>query len=467
MNIDYNYLNNITIKYYSLKIIQNKNKDKIIDAINGINYCIFITINKHKNFYYNLSLFKSILYIKKNKNGLNLISKANNIYSKGKSISCFITEKNIISCFYLNLENRYTIIIFDSNLIFKNSLTLNYRKIYDNNFTFFKSVNLKKEIGIYIFFNENLNNIPTILIKDLSDIYKINNVLPNYDEIKLYDYDFTTELALNDIIKISNSCFVYVSTEKNKERIIISLFTIYNNDKKLSIKYFIINKQEFYQDNSIFSSLKFQFYNNSILSLTSDYLLKDINQKDKSFSSLILFNYPNYTDIKIDVINYLLEKNEIIIDFNKIISIENNIFGHEIKNILFRKMNCSNFTLISNKTNDLLKGNDLLLNKDEKIKVLLSKNEHKKSICSMEFNPKITECSLEKIDKYADKINNSYGDNFEDKYFTPLEYIGRTSYFKFIINKDISSNCNDNNCELCISENKTVCIFFKKKYQNK
>ena len=205
-------------------------------------------------------------------------------------------------------------------MIFKNSLTLNYRKIYDNNFTFFKSVNLKKEIGIYIFFNENLNNIPTILIKDLSDIYKINNVLPNYDEIKLYDYDFTTELALNDIIKISNSCFVYVSTEKNKERIIISLFTIYNNDKKLSIKYFIINKQEFYQDNSIFSSLKFQFYNNSILSLTSDYLLKDINQKDKSFSSLILFNYPNYTDIKIDVINYLLEKNEIIIDFNKIIS---------------------------------------------------------------------------------------------------------------------------------------------------
>lgn len=121
-------------------------------------------------------------------------------------------------------------------------------------------------------------------------------------------------------------------------------------------------------------------------------------------------------------------------------------------------MNCSNFLLISNKTNDLLKGNDILLNKDEKIKVLLSKNEHKKSICTMEYNPKITQCSLGKIEKYADKINNSYGDNFEDKYFTPLEYIGRTSYFNFIINKDISTNCNDNNCELCISENKTFCI---------
>ena len=461
MNIDYNKLNNITIQYHYLKIIQNQNEDKIIDIINGINYCIFITINKYKNIYYNLSLFKSILNIKKNKYGLILISKKNFIYSKGKSISCFISEKNIISCFYLNLENRYTIIIFDSNLIFKNILTLNYRNIYDNNFTFLKSVNLKKEIGIYIFFNDNLNNVPTILIKDLSDIYKINNVLPNYNEIKLYDYDFTNELALNDIIKISNNSFIYASTEKNKERIIISLFTLYNNDKKFFIKYFIINKQKFYQANSIFSSLKLQFYNDSILTLNSDYLLKDISQKDKSFSSLILFNYPNYTDIKIDVINYLLEKNEIIIDFNEIITIENNIFGHEIKSILFRKMNCSNFLLISNKTNDLLKGNELLLNKDEKIKVLLSKNEHKKSICTMEFNPKITKCSLEKIKKYSDKINNSYGDNFKDKYFSSLEYIGRTSYFNFIINKDINTNCNDTNCELCISDDKTFCILYK------
>ena len=103
----------------------------------------------------------------------------------------------------------------------------------------------------------------------------------------------------------------------------------------------------------------------------------------------------------------MLEKNEIIIDFNEI-TIENNIFEHEIKSILFRKMNCSDFLLISNKTNDLLKGNDLLLNKDEKIKVLLTKNGHKKSICTMEFNPKITECPLTKIEKYADKINNSY-----------------------------------------------------------
>ena len=458
MNIDYNNLKNITIKYNSL---EKHTEDKVIDIINGINYCIFITINKIKNYYYNLSLFKYIFYINSNKYGLNPISKNNYIFSKGKSISCFITVKNIISCFYLNLESVYTIIIFDSNLIFKNSLTLNYQNIYDNNFTFFKSINLKKEIGIYIFFNENLNNIPSILIKDLSNIYQINNVLSNYDEIKLYDYDFTNELALNDIIKISNNNFIYVSTKKNKERIIIVLFLLYNNDEKLSIKYFIINKQEFNKFNSIFSSLKFQFYNNSILSLTSDYFLKDINQKDKSFSSLILFSYPNYTDIKIDVINYFLEKKEIIIDFNEIITIENNIFGHEIKSILFRKMNCSNFFLISNKTNNLLKGNDLLLNKDEKIKVLLSKNEYKKSICTMEFNPKITECPLEKIKKYSDKINNSYGDNFEDKYFTPMEYIGRTSYINFIINKDISTNCNDNNCELCILENKTFCILFK------
>ena len=48
MNIDYNNLNNITIQYHYLKKIQNQNEDKIIDIINGINYCIFITVNKCK-----------------------------------------------------------------------------------------------------------------------------------------------------------------------------------------------------------------------------------------------------------------------------------------------------------------------------------------------------------------------------------------------------------------------------------
>ena len=48
MNIDYNNLNNITIQYHFLKKIQNQNEDKIIDIINGINYYIFITVNKCK-----------------------------------------------------------------------------------------------------------------------------------------------------------------------------------------------------------------------------------------------------------------------------------------------------------------------------------------------------------------------------------------------------------------------------------
>ena len=461
MSIYYNNIKNISIQYNSLKFISNQKEDKIIDIINDINFFIVITTNKYKNFYYNLSLFKSISDIRNNKYGLNLISKANYVYSKGKSISCFITGKKIISCFYLNLENRYTIIIFDSNLRLKNSLTLNYRSIYNNNFSFFKSINLKNEEGIYIFFNENLNNIPTILIKDLSNINRINNVLSKFEEINLYDYDFNNELALNDIIKISNESFIYASTTKNKKGIIISLFTLYDNDKKLSIKYFVINKQEFNQHNIIFSSIKLHLYNDSILSLTSDFILKDISLKDKSFSSLILFNYPNYTDINIDVIKYMLEKNQIMIDFNEIATIENNIFRYEIKSLFFKKMNCSDFLFISNKTKDLLIENELLLNKDEKIKVLLTKNEHKKRICTMEFSSIITENTLEKLEQIIDKINNSYGDNFEDKYHTQIEYIGRTSYINFNINKDISTNCNDNNCELCILENKTFCILFK------
>jgi hypothetical protein len=133
MNIDYNNIKNISIQYNSFKIISNLKEDKIIDIINGVNYSIFITTNEYKNYFYNLSLFKCIYNIQNNKFRLNLISKKNYIYSKGKNINCFITRKNIISCFYLNLEYKYTIIIFDSNLIFKNNLVLNYRSIFYEN----------------------------------------------------------------------------------------------------------------------------------------------------------------------------------------------------------------------------------------------------------------------------------------------------------------------------------------------
>ena len=175
-----------------------------IDILKNTSYFVFITITKSKKNTYKLSLFKYAFYEKKNKINFNLIIKQNLPCSKGKIISCFITEKNIISCFYLNTYTNYTITLFDTNFIVKNNIILKYHNDFiKNNFYFFKSIYLKNEIGIYLFFSDDANNTPIILIKNLSNVYSIRNVLSLCEEAKLYDYDFNNEIDLNDLVKIS------------------------------------------------------------------------------------------------------------------------------------------------------------------------------------------------------------------------------------------------------------------------
>ena len=174
------------------------------DIVNNTSYFIFISITKNNENIYNLSLFKYIFYEEQNKINFNLILKQNLPCSKGKIISCFITEKNIISCFYLNTYTNYTITLFDTNFIVKNNIILKYHNDFiKNNFYFFKSIYLKNEIGIYLFFSDDANNTPIILIKNLSNVYSIRNVLSLCEEAKLYDYDFNNEIDLNDLVKIS------------------------------------------------------------------------------------------------------------------------------------------------------------------------------------------------------------------------------------------------------------------------
>ena len=64
--------------------------------------------------------------------------------------------------------------------------------------------------------------------------------------MKLYDYDFNNEIDLNDLVKISEKLFCYISTTKNKETLIISLFYLYNNYSQLTIRYFTVKIFELY-----------------------------------------------------------------------------------------------------------------------------------------------------------------------------------------------------------------------------
>ena len=225
-----NYFNS-SIYFPKYEIVaQISSSLQFYDIINNLNYFIFTTIIK-KNNSYNLLLFKYTFYKDQNKIYFNLISKQDIKCSKGKIISCFINPKNIISCFYLNDKANYTITLFDTELNIKNNLILKYQRNFkENHFHFFKSINFGNNIGIYLFFP---NEIPITLIKNISNVYSITNVLSLYEEIKLYDYNFNNEIMLNDLINISATKFCYISTSKNKEILIISIFSLYDNFKQL------------------------------------------------------------------------------------------------------------------------------------------------------------------------------------------------------------------------------------------
>ena len=465
IDCNYNYnLSDISIHKNYLKILPNyKIESQIssslnyIDNKNNTNYLIFITITNNMGNYY-LSLMKYIFYEKQNIIKLDFISYQNYISSKGKIVSCFLSKKNIISCLYLNFEKKYTISLFDINLILKNNLILKYSNDFkeEDDFYFFKSIHLKNEIGIYLFFSGKSNNIPTILIKDFSNIYQINNFIDLIEDIKLYDYEFNNDILLNDLISISSQRFCYISTTKNKDNFILSFFSIYNNDKKLSIKYYLIKILEYnyYKD---LSSLKISLYNNYFLALDSNFYINEYNNKnDKIYSSLILFNYPTIKNVNDDMIQILIEKNEVIINLFETIDIENNIFGYEIKNIKITNTNCKDFILISNKNGKKLEKN--ILDKDEKIKILITNDNYSKRNCNIEYKLIINEPPFYKIKKYADKINISYGDYFEEKYYSPTNYIGRIGYYNLSLNKDLTKKCINNNCKLCLLEKMSICI---------
>ena len=214
-----------------------------------------------------------------------------------------------------------------------------------------------------------------------------------------------------------------------KDILIISLFSLYNNDKQLSIKYFKIQIFEIFHNN-ILNSFKSYLYNNNYLSLISNFYSKEENSKDgKHFNSLILFGYPNITNTKVDIINRLFNENEIIVDLYNGITIENNIFDYEIEGILIKRFNCDGFKLISNKTGIELKGNNINLVLNEKINVLFSNNNYNKKFCSIEYNVKVKDLSFNNINTYINKINNTYEDNNEKNNYITLSNIERNGYY--------------------------------------
>ncbi len=281
--------------------------------------------------------------------------------------------------------------------------------------------------------------------------------LEPYTYILLNSYIFNPDLSVNDIIKLNKDLVCYSSVSTDKEILYIVMLNFFENKgRKVKIRYFIINIFSLYHY-KFYSGLRLDFYNNLFITLTSSFCRE--KNCGNTYSSLIIFNYPNSTDYSHNIVSELFEKNEINlknleinIDLSRHVLIENNIFGYASSGIKISFKKCDEIEF--NRESDLLlQDNEIITAKFNKIKNYDLIN------CTIEFAYQIKEPNYETFENLADKIITAYGNDnkqiFEDK--KNNLYTGRLSYYNIYLKDSLTNNCN-NNCSLCFDNNNKDCI---------
>ena len=376
--------------------------------------------------------------------------------------SCFETEKHLILCFIQDLLFNFNNLVYDEDLnqlyeriIFDedNSKGSNNQKI------FFKGIHFKGEIGVFAYypsFNYTSPLITFIKAENEASLVEYNNFANiTLDNVSSYYY-----LGLNDIIKIDNNTICYSSISLDKKVLNIIFLKIYGeNDSKLSMSIYSVNTYTlqnyiFYQDLKIFS------YNNFICLASSYCLGEKCEEKDSHYTSLIIFSYSNSSDSYFELFNYLSQNSENINNLcfnleNKTF-IENNIFGFIFDGIIITNFP-NNINLVSCQTNKSIDKN-YILQKNEEFRISLNNIEENYLI---EFSLVLTEPSYETMNKLIVNYNEKYFEKKEDYDKLKNKYIGKTSYFKINGTDKISLGCEDELCDLCMSNNRKKCISCK------
>ena len=384
--------------------------------------------------------------------------------ASGNTASCFYFENKYVCLFISSLSKKqFKIVCLDVNL--NNEIaSFIYNVNYMANNVFFKCIHLKDDQGLFIFFNilDKQVPFPIITIKHIKEIEpnkdkRIVNVpwLEPYTYILLDSYIFNPDLSVNDIIRLNKDLVCYSSVSTNNEILYIVMLNFFDNDgRKVKIRYYVINIFALYQY-KFYRGLRLDFYINSFLTLTSSFC-RDENCENIC-SSLIIFNYPNSTDYNHNIVSELFEKNEINlknleikIDLNKLIILENNIFGYVFWAIkIFSFENCDEIEFI--KDSNLIMENKYIIAKFN--------NENYDLInCTIKFAYQNKEPDYTIFENLADNIDTTYGDDnreiFENK---NMIYTGRLSYYNLFLRDELTNNCN-NNCGLCYDNDNKDCI---------
>ena len=440
---------------------------------NNFYYLYPALINKDNRFhmsfqkyiFYNKDITKSSNYLK--------VNEKTYITTNRKIVSCFETKLYRIVCFFQTLQSdllKYSIVILNQNL---EEINLNIideeDKVNDETNIFYKTIHLKEEAGVFIYYKSLLIYNPIIVFKYYNE--RSNNLEDYFSSIStivIDKYPLSNNLTLNDIIKMSDNKTCFTALSKEKEVLYIIILNIYKSTEyKINIRYYSIEIYNLYRY-KVLNDLRIHIYNEKYLALGTSYcrVKKCDNDKvDIHSSSLIIFSYPNITDINLNLVDYLFNNNSIQInnlefDLNENAIIENNIFGYEKVGIKILKIiKNGEFNIISTKTGNNI-AEDTFLEGNIHIKFSSNENYYKMNF-TIEYMYYVQKPNYNNYNKYAVYFDyNKIDINEENEYLREQEIKigGRIGEFFFYLDTDLTIDCNDQLCNLCLMENKTQCI---------
>ena len=412
--------------------------------------------------------------------------------TKGKYSSCIIIDENVrhVSCFYLSQNNFYTIIVVQNstnNFTVENKIEVERpSNLGQDNIYFLKAISLGNYNAIYSYYSGNDDNIPTFLMRKInSNDYSLEELYSEFPVIYLYDYVFNKNIKYNDLTVISEREFFFVSTDNNKDILIIANIFIYENPSdiyRLIIRYYTIKLKEYYYI-QILNGLKAIIYKDIHLAIGFDFCNYDSCQnygEDINNAGLFFLSYANRTKIQFDYIEYIIECNTNffltnISDIPKI-EVDNNIFGYVPTEIKIKDLddswyfNC--YKLEDTEFYDLFEYIDVYgstITSTYRVKFELHEEEYSLEDFNI-YLPGYKFYSIEVLleepsniseyNKYCDNINDTLGDKNYTNSYSHKSYTFLIDYH-IKMEYHLSTVCNDDNCTLCLEEDDDYCLICK------
>ena len=433
-----------------------------------------ITTKLDEPTHYNLSLYHYIIEIEDDKhpyfkyNSMNVIDS-----TKGNYSSCFTFYQGSILCFYLSQDNFYTIVVVEfveGNFEIRNkSIVGSPSNTNEDNIYFLKAFGIGTEKAIFSYFSGDEDNIPTFLIKMIGKDYSLSDMFEDFPVIYLYDYIFNNNIKYNDVTGVDYDKIFYISTNNNKDILLIAYISIYGRtEKKLVIRYYNIKLQEYYYMN-ILNSVQITNLAYDYLIIAFDFCNYDLCQDSENNinnAGLIFLSHINHTNQEIDFIEYAFENNTkyILINFTEGVKLENNILGYSC--YLASILDYNDFSgLIKyyDEADELLDLYiDYLYRFDDIIKaeIMINSSVSNEMLFYYQVYMEIPD-NVSIFNQYWDRINDTLGSR-NDKESNGLSMLTSSYIYYYItIKQNLSPLCNDENCTLCLEEDKDYCLICK------